>query len=459
MRRERIRRGTDTPSEKGDPAAHDEGCAATGDLRDEFGRHGAADGGVERRIVHGRCCDRHRRTGQLLLLDQLVDVVFTEQGRQDRVAYAGVAEVVAAQVRDHRDQMRLQQRQTGHVRRDGHRDRDAAADVRGESLGPGVADVVGDRDVDRVLDITTGFDQSGVGRRCCRLDRPVSVDCSLEELAYVPGCHLGRDLLPEGYDTLRSHPPDTHGFPSCVLRRQAYRGAEIPRIGSRWGRVPGHPARAAFSSVDAHSPSRCGSLLGEWGTSRPPHGWGTDRVPRPAPYPAPLSAESLKVTRVSPVPDLPPSQWTFDPVRWPFDDCVAAGADLEPATILGAYTHGAFPMPIEEIGPMLWWSPLARGVLRLEHAHVSRSLRRSLKRFTITVDRSFVDVIDACADPNRPGAWIDSRIRDAYVRLHRLGWAHSIEARTRDGALAGGLYGLAIGGLFAGESMFHHVRA
>lgn len=107
---------------------------------------------------------------------------------------------------------------------------------------------------------------------------------------------------------------------------------------------------------------------------------------------------------------------------------------------------------------MLWWSPLERGVLRLRDAHVSRSLRRSMKAFTITVDASFVDVLDACADPTRPGAWIDTRIRDAYVRLHELGWAHSIEVRAHDGALVGGLYGIAVGGLFAGESMFHHAR-
>lgn len=161
---------------------------------------------------------------------------------------------------------------------------------------------------------------------------------------------------------------------------------------------------------------------------------------------------------MSPVPELPPSPWTFNPATWPIDDCVAAGADLEPATIVDAYAHGAFPMPVEEIDPMLWWSPLERGVLHLQDAHVSRSLRRSMKAFTITVDRSFEDVLDACADPTRPGAWIDNRIRDAYVRLHELGWAHSIEVRTHDGALAGGLYGIAIGGLFAGESMFHHVR-
>ena len=155
---------------------------------------------------------------------------------------------------------------------------------------------------------------------------------------------------------------------------------------------------------------------------------------------------------------MPQSRWTFDSAAWPADDCVAAGADLEPSTILDAYAHGAFPMPIDEIGPMLWWSPLDRGVLRLDDAHVSRSLRRAMKQFTVTVDRSFTEVIDACADPGRQGAWIDDRIRSAYGRLHELGWAHSIEVRTHDGALAGGLYGLAIGGLFAGESMFHHVR-
>ncbi|UYM07550.1 leucyl/phenylalanyl-tRNA--protein transferase [Solicola gregarius] len=159
-----------------------------------------------------------------------------------------------------------------------------------------------------------------------------------------------------------------------------------------------------------------------------------------------------------PVFDLPPSRWTFDSATWPAEDCVAAGADLEPQTILNAYSRGAFPMPVEEIEPMLWWSPVTRGVLRVSDAHVSRSLRRSLNRFEITVDRSFGEVIDACGDPQRPGAWISESIRDAYVRLHDLGWAHSIEARTHDGVLAGGVYGIAIGGLFAGESMFHHVR-
>jgi leucyl/phenylalanyl-tRNA--protein transferase len=151
---------------------------------------------------------------------------------------------------------------------------------------------------------------------------------------------------------------------------------------------------------------------------------------------------------------LPPSPWAFDPDRWPEDDCVAVGADLEPGTILEAYRCGAFPMPHD--GDLLWWSPMRRGVLVPADIRVSRSLARSVRRFTVTVDESFADVVDACADPSRPGSWIDADIRDAYVRLHELGWAHSVETRTSDGTLVGGLYGLSIGALFAGESMFHH---
>ncbi len=157
---------------------------------------------------------------------------------------------------------------------------------------------------------------------------------------------------------------------------------------------------------------------------------------------------------MSPQP-LPPSPWRFDPTQWPQEDCVAVGADLEPETIIEAYRNGAFPMPHE--GELLWWSPTRRGVLPPAAIHVSRSLRRSLGRLSVTVDESFEEVIDGCADPARPGSWIDDTIRDAYVRLHRLGWAHSIETRDLDGALVGGLYGLNIGGLFAGESMFHRV--
>ena len=153
---------------------------------------------------------------------------------------------------------------------------------------------------------------------------------------------------------------------------------------------------------------------------------------------------------------LPPSRYDFDPSDWPDDDCVVAGADLEPATIIDAYRHGAFPMP--QGGRLLWWSPVRRGVLEPGSLQVTRSMRRSARRFQVTVDTAFEQVIDACADPSRPGGWIDADIRAAYVELRRLGWAHSVEARDGEGRLVGGVYGLGIGRLFAGESMFHHER-
>jgi leucyl/phenylalanyl-tRNA--protein transferase len=89
---------------------------------------------------------------------------------------------------------------------------------------------------------------------------------------------------------------------------------------------------------------------------------------------------------------------------------------------------------------------------------VSRSLRRSCADFEVRVDTSFEAVIDACADPGREGRWITPAVREAYVALHELGWVHSVEAWANDGTLAGGLYGVAVGGLFAGESMFHRRR-
>ena len=135
---------------------------------------------------------------------------------------------------------------------------------------------------------------------------------------------------------------------------------------------------------------------------------------------------------------------------------VGVGADLEPGTLLQAYRSGIFPMPVSVGGDELlaWWSPDPRGVLPLDGLRVSRSLRRSCARFEIRVDTAFEAVIDGCADPSRAGRWITPSMRDAYVRLHRLGWAHSVEAWDGSG-LAGGLYGVAVGGLFAGESMFH----
>ena len=134
------------------------------------------------------------------------------------------------------------------------------------------------------------------------------------------------------------------------------------------------------------------------------------------------------------------------------------GADIAPGTLLAAYRHGIFPMPGESPrDPMMWFSPVKRGLLPLDGLRVSRSLRRSVQDFEIRFDTRFDEVVASCADPRRPHGWIDKRIRRAYGDLHELGWAHSVEA-WQDGRLVGGLYGVAIGGLFAGESMFHHVR-
>ena len=158
------------------------------------------------------------------------------------------------------------------------------------------------------------------------------------------------------------------------------------------------------------------------------------------------------------MPDEPPlTAWIFPDPTDAQDDIVAVGADLEPGTVLAAYRSGLFPMPMSEVEGMSWWSPVRRGILPLDGLRVSRSLRQSAKHFEVTVDTAFDEVVSRCADPDRPGGWIDGQIATSYGTLHELGWAHSIEV-WRDGLLAGGLYGVAIGGLFAGESMFYVER-
>jgi leucyl/phenylalanyl-tRNA--protein transferase len=152
----------------------------------------------------------------------------------------------------------------------------------------------------------------------------------------------------------------------------------------------------------------------------------------------------------------PPSRWSFPPVAVAGEDgLLALGADLEPGTLLAAYRAGIFPMPLRGIRELPWFSPDPRGILPLDAFRPSRSLRRSARRFTVTFDTAFADVVAGCADPRRPGAWITPAVSAAYSRLHALGWAHSIEVRDEQGTLAGGLYGVEIGGLFAAESKFH----
>lgn len=153
--------------------------------------------------------------------------------------------------------------------------------------------------------------------------------------------------------------------------------------------------------------------------------------------------------------DPPPTRWVFPDPENADEDIVGIGADLEPATVLGAYRRGLFPMPLVGTDEVGWWSPQHRGVLPLDRLRITRSMRRAAKRFTVSVDQAFAQVVAGCADPARPGGWIDGRVATAYCSLYELGWAHSVEV-WRGGRLAGGLYGVAIGGLFAGESMFHH---
>ena len=107
---------------------------------------------------------------------------------------------------------------------------------------------------------------------------------------------------------------------------------------------------------------------------------------------------------------------------------------------------------------LAWFSPDPRAIIPLDGLAVSRSLRRSMRRYDVKRDTAFGDVMLQCADPGRPGSWITPAFVAAYRRLHQLGWAHSFESFDEQGALVGGLYGVRIGGLFAGEAMFHHAR-
>jgi len=133
---------------------------------------------------------------------------------------------------------------------------------------------------------------------------------------------------------------------------------------------------------------------------------------------------------------------------------VAVGADLAPSTLVWAYTHGMFPMPIRrrQLG---WWSPPQRGVIPLDSFTPSRTLRRSCRRYEVRVDTDFESVMRACGDRRRPHGWITDPFLAAYSDLHDRGVVHSVETYDSVGALVGGLYGVQIGRFFAGESMFH----
>ena len=149
----------------------------------------------------------------------------------------------------------------------------------------------------------------------------------------------------------------------------------------------------------------------------------------------------------------------FPPVETADDGgLLGIGADLEPGTLLAAYRSGIFPMPVGPDEVIGWWSPDPRTVIPLDGVHISRSLRRSLGKYTVTFGQDFAAVMAGCADPRRPHGWITVEMQAAYVRLFELGWAESVEVRDADDSLVGGLYGVRIGGFFAGESMFYRAR-
>ncbi len=154
----------------------------------------------------------------------------------------------------------------------------------------------------------------------------------------------------------------------------------------------------------------------------------------------------------------PVTTWQLPDVRRAAagSDLLGVGADLESGTILAAYRRGLFPMPVENV--VGWWSPDPRGVIPLDNFHASRSLHRSARTFKVTFDTAFDQVVAGCADPQREHGWITPEIAAAYSRLAHEGWAHSVEVWDRAGELVGGLYGVEVGGLFAGESMFHLAR-
>ena len=149
---------------------------------------------------------------------------------------------------------------------------------------------------------------------------------------------------------------------------------------------------------------------------------------------------------------------TFPDPRYAPSDVVALGEDLRVETLREAYRKGIFPWPHEDV-PLPWFSPRRRTVIFFDELHISRSLRKTMKRapFTFTIDRAFGKVIRNCAKMPRPeqdGTWIAPKIIDAYMRFHAAGDAHSVEA-WEGHELAGGLYGIDAGGVFTGESMFH----
>lgn len=155
-------------------------------------------------------------------------------------------------------------------------------------------------------------------------------------------------------------------------------------------------------------------------------------------------------------------KFAWPPVEtWPHDeDLIGQGADLDPSTVIDGYRHGLFAMERgNDDGTLFWWSPAERCIIPLDGLRITRSMRRSARRYHVRVNSCFERVMLGCsARHGDENVWITSRFVDCYSKLHELGWAHSVETFNEDGVLVGGLYGVRIGKFFAGESMFHLER-
>lgn len=151
---------------------------------------------------------------------------------------------------------------------------------------------------------------------------------------------------------------------------------------------------------------------------------------------------------------------TSDPLpQWPV--LTRFGSKWDGEVLIAAYQRGMFPMPFEVEGGTFtigWWSPQPRAIFIPETVIPSRSLRKSMKNFSFSVNQDFTGVMKACANPDRPSGWINAQVIESFTQLHLQGLAHSIEVRNLQGDLVGGLYGVEVGGVFAGESMFHIQR-
>lgn len=229
-------------------------------------------------------------------------------------------------------------------------------------------------------------------------------------------------------------------------QRGTYRGLSLVKLERLCQGPPRHPsmyndgAEPIDQSGGGHSHLRCYD----------------DAVDKPHTTDATAFTRRFSRGRTMNVPTpLPETPWKFpDPEAADEAGVVGLGADLEPATVVHAYRSGIFPMPANDDGLIGWWSPPLRGILDPDDLKISRSLRRSCRRYNLSVNVAFERVIELCATVPREGGWISRPMIEAYTTLHQLGWAHSVEV-WQDDELVGGLYGIQVGGLFAGESMFH----